>query len=235
MYARLQTVGAAKIEQAVPSGTDAATARGRMIETVAGHPGFAGLYALAEVGTGLATLLTLWDTEEDAQRAPERTAAQLGPRPMTLDSDDVYEVAEVWTGAAAGETPTDAVVLHFDGPLSQQRVDAAAFAARERIEPVLTPLPGLVGGVLLWHPERRAQVMFSLATSAGALRAMQDAVMATGLLPGEDPALLPGPDRVAAHHVVDHIADHHVADHHVADHHVADHHVADHRSAPAHH
>ena len=148
-------------------------------------------------------MLTLWQTEEDARRAPERTAAQLGPRPMTLATDDVYEVTASCGGTAAGEPAAAAVLMHFDGPLSQERIDAAEFAGRERIEPALRTLAGLVGGYLLWHPERRAQVMCTLATSADVLALMEQTVMSTELLPGEDPTLLPGPDRLAMHEVID--------------------------------
>lgn len=201
MYARLQTVDLAQIEQAIPAGVDPDAFRSRMVETVAGHPGFAGLYQLTDSDT--ATLLTLWQTEEDARRASERTAAQLGPRPLTLVTDDVYEVTATWGGTAEGEPAGAAVVMHFDGPVSQERLDAAEFAGRERIEPALRTVTGLVGGYLLWHAERRAQVMCTLATSNEALGRMEQTVMSTELLPGEDPDLLPGPDRLALHQVID--------------------------------
>ena len=46
-----------------------------------------------------------------------------------------------------------------------------------------------------------ASVVCTLATSVAALDAITQAVMATGLLPGEDAALLPGPDRIQTHQV----------------------------------
>ena len=49
-----------------------------------------------------------------------------------------------------------------------------------------------------------SSVVITLATSVDTLDAAQQAVMATELTPGEDPALLPGPDRVEIHRVTGH-------------------------------
>ena len=46
-------------------------------------------------------------------------------------------------------------------------------------------------------------VIITLATSVEAIDALQRAVMSTQLLPGEDPALLGGPDGVELHQVAD--------------------------------
>jgi len=52
-------------------------------------------------------------------------------------------------------------------------------------------------------PGLRASVAFviTLATSVEALDATARTVMSTELMPGEDPALLSGPDRIEIHHV----------------------------------
>ena len=44
-------------------------------------------------------------------------------------------------------------------------------------------------------------VIITLATSVETLDAAERAAMSTELMPGEDPALLPGPDRIEIHHV----------------------------------
>jgi hypothetical protein len=49
-------------------------------------------------------------------------------------------------------------------------------------------------------------VVVNLCTSFDALAATEKAVSSTTLLPGEDPALLTGPDRVDMHRVVAHTA-----------------------------
>lgn len=83
----------------------------------------------------------------------------------------------------------------FDGPRSDEQVAAADFAGRERLAPAITAVPGIVGGYVLRGPDNSAIVMM-LAETEDALRDAQRAAMSTELLPGEDPALLAGPDRV---------------------------------------
>lgn len=191
MYARLQTL----------DGPFEGPPPGPLVETVSGHPGFAGLTILTP-----GTLLTCWETEEDARRASERTAAQLGPRPVALATDEIYEVVDVFAGAAAAERPVAATVMWFDGPLSQDQLDAATRGGRERIAPALSGVAGLYAALVLWQPERRELVILQAATSAAALERAAEIAMSTELLPGEDPALLPGPDRISQCEVVEHVA-----------------------------
>src|SRR6266511_2654056 len=70
------------------------------------------------------------------------------------------------------------------------------FAGLARLAAVLRTVPGLVRMLVLWHPTERRMAVLHLATSIAALEAVSEAVMSTKLLPGEDPALLPGPDRI---------------------------------------
>jgi hypothetical protein len=94
-----------------------------------------------------------------------------------------------------------AQLTYFDGPRTPQQLAAADFAVRERIAPAAGAVPGLVRV----HRLRRddgAEVVVSIAETEQALLDAQKAVMATALLPGEDPALLPGPDRVDLHRVL---------------------------------
>ena len=44
-------------------------------------------------------------------------------------------------------------------------------------------------------------MIITLTTSTQALDAAERVAMSTELMPGEDPALLPGPDRIEIHHV----------------------------------
>jgi hypothetical protein len=187
MYARLQTIATRPIDEGlVPV----------IADMVAGHPGFAGLAMLADDDGG-GHMVSFWATREDAELASERSAAMRGPRPFELTRDEIYEVDADDGGPAAGEKPVVAFLGEFDGPLRPARVDAARFAGTERIGPVLREVPGLVRMTVLWHPTERRMAVMHLATSMESLQAVQQAVMSTKLLPGEDPALLPGPDRVA--------------------------------------
>jgi hypothetical protein len=152
---------------------------------VTGRPGFAGYYLFDQIGTGRASMLTLWHRREDAE-------------PPT---GDLYEVEDDWPGTAAGERPAAAGVVYFDGPLSDARVAAGRRAHADRLRPALRDLPGLVRTISLWHADERKVAVVSLATSLDHLEAGGRAVNSTELLPGEDPALLPGPDRVDIHRV----------------------------------
>jgi hypothetical protein len=48
-----------------------------------------------------------------------------------------------------------------------------------------------------------AQIVLSVADSEQAVLDAQKAIMSTELLPGEDPALLPGPDRIELYPVIE--------------------------------
>lgn len=200
MYARLQTIGR------LPAIEDATALRRKAMDIIAGHPGFAGLYAMEQFGGHGNTALTLWETEEDARLASDRTATVRGPRPFALETDQVYEVQDTWTGVAAGQEPKAAVVLYFDGPMNSPGVEAARRAGRDRVIPALSRHPGLIGGFVLWQTEARAFAAVILAVSLDALDESGKVVNSTELLPGEDPALLPGPDRAVVHRVVVHRA-----------------------------
>jgi hypothetical protein len=185
MYARLQTTETLPTDDSVvPILTD----------TIASHPGYAGVLMLADDHGG--AMVTLWESREDAELAAERTAARLGPRPIALTHDAVYEVDADLAGAAAGKEPAVAYLDQFDGPLSPERLDATRLAGTERIGPALQAVPGLVRTLVLWHPSDRAMAVLHIATSREALQRVTTAIRTSVLLPGEDPALLPGPDRV---------------------------------------
>jgi hypothetical protein len=93
--------------------------------------------------------------------------------------------------------------VYFDGPRAPEQAAAADLAGRQRIWPAIRGLSGLAG-VYILRGSDLSSVVVTLATSVETLDAAQRAVMATELTPGEDPALLPGPDRVEIHHVTGH-------------------------------
>ena len=83
---------------------------------------------------------------------------------------------------------------------SPEQVAAADFGGRQRIWPAIRDLSGLVS-VYLLRGHDLGWIVLTLATSVGTLDAAQRAVLATDLLPSEDRALLPGPDRIEIHTV----------------------------------
>ena len=161
---------------------------------VAGLPGLYGSITFRQLAGPAAVFLTLWDTEDSATRFP-------GPRPGPAGlPGHIYEVAEVQRGPAAAQVPAYARLLYFDGPEMPEQSAAAEQAGRQRIWPAIRGLGGLAGVCVLRRRDL-GSVVITLATSIETLDAVQRAVMSTGLLPGEDPALLPGPDRIEIHHV----------------------------------
>lgn len=103
-----------------------------------------------------------------------------------------------------------AQLIHFDGPRSPELVAAADRAGRERILPALLADPQVAAGHVCTYVLRRpdgGETLVMITDDEQTLDRVGDIVMATELLPGEDPALLPGPDRVerlAVVHAVEH-------------------------------
>ena len=88
-----------------------------------------------------------------------------------------------------------AQLTYFDGPRSAELIAADDFATRERIVPAISAL-GQRFRVYELQREDGSKVVVSIADTEQALLDAQKAIMGSQLQPGEDPALLPGPDRV---------------------------------------
>jgi hypothetical protein len=201
LYARLQTVSV------IRDPDRAEAAERRLMEIVPAHPGFAGLCLMEAVeDTAEGALLTLWRTEEDARMASARTEEERrGPRPVTLFSDRIYHVEGLFEGPDAAETPGAAVIVYFDGWHDDEWLASARFAHDRRLAPTVRQVPGIIGGFALWCPHERDGAVVNLAVSLEALVRAEKAVNSTELLPGEDPALLTGPDRAVVHRVSGHV------------------------------
>jgi hypothetical protein len=77
-------------------------------------------------------------------------------------------------------------------------------ARRERIEPAVTDAPELrdeLVSLLVLRAPDGGEVIVSVTRSEAGLARAQEVVMSTELLPGEDPELLPGPDRIEVYEV----------------------------------
>ena len=95
-----------------------------------------------------------------------------------------------------------AQLTYFDGPRTPQQVAAGDFAGRERITPAVTKL-GHGFRVYVLRRDDGSEIVMVTAESEQALLDAQKAIMNTTLLPGEDAALLPGPDRIELYPVID--------------------------------
>jgi hypothetical protein len=94
----------------------------------------------------------------------------------------------------------------FHGPRSPELVAASERAGRERIDPLLLAHPDLqhdlVARYVLRQPDGGEAVLVVTGTEAS-LDEAAELIMTSELLPGEDPALLPGPSQVERYQVVD--------------------------------
>jgi len=161
---------------------------------MANRPGLLGSVEFRQLAGPATARLTFWDTAASAADfLAER--AEMAARP-----GEIYEVTETKEGKAAAQAPACARLMYFDGPRAPEQVAAEDLAGRQRIWTAMRGIGGLVGAYVLRGRDLRG-VVITLATSVETLDAIARAVMSTELMPGEDPALLPGPDRIEIHHV----------------------------------
>jgi hypothetical protein len=157
----------------------------------ASQPGLIGSMTFRQLAGAAVTCLTLWDTKARAAAFLRWTAALPA---------EIFEVIGTGEGPAATREPAFARLMYFDGPQAPEIAAAADRAGRERIWPAISGLNGLTGVYVLRRSDLGA-VVITLATSMETLDATARATLSTELMPGEDPALLPGPDRIEIHHV----------------------------------
>ena len=84
--------------------------------------------------------------------------------------------------------------MQFDGPRSPEWSAAESRASHDRIHPAVQDVPGYVGTLRLVRDDGGVLTV-SLGETAEALQEAMERILSTELLPGEDPALLTGPDR----------------------------------------
>ena len=169
-----------------------------LADALHGAAGPVGTCTLTQLAGLEGSVIAFWSSGDAAAAAADRRTTD---GPVWLDAT-AYEVVDDLAGTAAGRTPAFAALTCFDRPMSQAESDAAERAGRERLWPAVRELPGLVSTQVLRAADR-SMVVLALATGIETHEATQRAVMATELLPGEDPALLREPDRVHVDRVVD--------------------------------
>lgn len=151
--------------------------------------GCLGSCTIAQLAGSVGAVVAFW---------PDRPVAMApGSAWIWLDAT-VYRVE--FTGSAPGE-PTVVQATWFDGPRRAELAEAGLRAGRDRIWPAVRGLDGVAGTFAL-RGEDGAALVLGFADRIETIEAAQRAVLSTELLPGEDPALLPGPDRIEVHRVV---------------------------------
>jgi hypothetical protein len=110
-----------------------------------------------------------------------------------------FELADVLSGHSTGPARYMQVIT-FDGPRSPEWAAAERLAAT-RMWPAARDVPGVVR-ILRLQAEDNGVTVVTLAETADAIDETVRAVLSTSLLPGEDPALLTGPDRIGIYRLV---------------------------------
>ncbi|MGY1744917.1 hypothetical protein [Blastococcus sp. SYSU D00695] len=154
------------------------------IHTGPAPSGAAGTLVL-DTADGGTTTVALWP---DAT-----TAATAGGR--------VYRVSDVFRGRSAGRRPMFAQLTWLNRDGDPARADAAEHGGRDRIWPAVRDIEGIVEVLALRSDDDRV-VVVGTATGRETHQAVQRTIATTPLLPDEDPALLPGADRVDLARVV---------------------------------
>ncbi|MCK9896844.1 hypothetical protein [Frankia sp. AgB32] len=142
-------------------------------------------------------LLTAWADPADADRAAAAPPVEVGDG-VRVGPGRRYPVTASGRGSAATGPARFLQVAIFDGPRGADWVAAFAASGARRVWPVMRAVPGVVAGATA-VAEDGAALALVLAESVDALEETLRRTMATPLLPGEDPALLTGPDRVEIH------------------------------------
>jgi hypothetical protein len=106
-----------------------------------------------------------------------------------------HRLVDRFDGVAAGRTPLFAQLTWVNGAGDPDVARAAERGGRDRIHPAIRDVDGLVG-VLVFRSADERVVVVALATGMETHLEVQRRIEHTPLLPGEDPALLPGADRV---------------------------------------
>lgn len=130
------------------------------------------------LGSGPALCLVVHDSDPGATPAP---------------GTEVCPQAVLMRGTADGPARFAAVV-EFEGPRTPEWSAAETRASHDRIHPAVAGTPGYVGTVRVVRADGGV-VTVSLGETAEALQAAMETIVRTELLPGEDPAMLTGPDR----------------------------------------
>lgn len=145
--------------------------------------GLVSAYALRPMDRPQPVLVSVWESQEQADQAS-----------ITAAGHDYTDCSFEGTGRG-DERPAYGQIVYFDGPHSQSEADAIDRANRERIAPAVRDVPGNLGAYRGRNPDG-SSVVVALTASLQAIEDSQRAIMSTELLPGEDPALLTGPDRI---------------------------------------
>ncbi len=146
-------------------------------------PGLVSAYVLRPMDQQRPLLVSVWGSTVHAEQAPVAAGGRDYPDCRFEGTDN------------GEERPTYGQIVYFDGPRPPAEAAAIDRANHERIAPAVRGIPGTLGAYVGRTPDGSSAVV-ALTTSLQAIEDAQRAIMSTDLLPGEDPALFSGPDRM---------------------------------------
>jgi hypothetical protein len=111
-----------------------------------------------------------------------------------------YHLTETRSGRGTGPA-TYMQVVEFSGPRTEEWVAAEQRAATDRLGPATEGIDGVVS-VTRMRAADNACIAVILAESMDVFDVASQVIMSTELLPGEDPELLGGPDRISFYRLV---------------------------------
>jgi hypothetical protein len=142
-------------------------------------------------------VMALWDEAAEAAEA----AARSGDGVRWVDAR-VYRVVAHQSGTSMRKEPRFAQVVWLNGSGGSDRAEAILRAGRERIAPAVQDVPGVIDTAVL-RADDDSIVVVTLVTDISVPEAMQRAILASPLLPWQDPATINDPDRVDVQRVLD--------------------------------
>jgi hypothetical protein len=141
-------------------------------------------------------VVALWDETVEAE-----AAVRSGDDARWLDAR-VYRVVEHQAGMAPREKPRFAQVVWLNAGGGADRAEAILRAGRERIAPAVRDVPGVIDTAVL-RADDDSIVVVTLVTDISVPETMQRAILASPLLPWQDPTTINQPDRIDVQRVLD--------------------------------
>jgi hypothetical protein len=178
MHATIMT-----FDQPLPPQAPALT---RLVDDLAGRPGFTDGHVLHGGSSPRSRVIALWQNAEHARHA--------ATSPLAPAATVVAEVRDDLPGADTGAPPSAGVLAGWAGPMDEETAAAGRAARRQRIAPVLLAIPGVLRMIALFEPVTGEPSVLTLLSTPDVADAVRAAVATVELPP--DLEFLRTPDRL---------------------------------------
>jgi hypothetical protein len=178
MHATIMT-----FDQPLPPQAPALT---RLVDDLAGRPGFTDGHVLHGGSSPRSRVIALWQNAEHARLA--------ATSPLAPAATVVAEVRDDLPGADTGAPPSAGVLAGWAGPMDEETAAAGRAARRQRIAPVLLAIPGVLRMIALFEPVTGEPSVLTLLSTPDVADTVRAAVATVELPP--DLEFLRTPDRL---------------------------------------